>query len=69
MVVEYLLAQARTVEMQVYLGRGYALVAEHLLYGAQVGAPSSRCVAKEWRRVCGDMVLAMLKRLRQDVLL
>lgn len=38
MVVEYLLAQARTVEMQVYLGRGYALVAEHLLYGPEVGS-------------------------------
>ena len=68
MVVEYLLAQARTVEMQVYLGRGYALVAEHLLYGAQVGP---------FEQVCGEGVaqgvrrygLGYLRRLRQDVLL
>ena len=28
-------------------------MAEHLLYGTEVGAPSSRCVANECRRVCG----------------
>ncbi len=54
MVVEYLLAQARTVEMQVYLGRGYALVAEHLLYGAQVGAP--------FEQVCGEGVAQGVRR-------
>ena len=38
MVQQDFLAQAGVVEMQVNLGGGYALVAQHLLYGAQVGA-------------------------------
>lgn len=39
MMRQYLAAQHRAVDMQVYLGRGYALMTEHLLDGAQVGSP------------------------------
>ena len=35
----YFFAQACVVDVQVYFGGGYALVAEHLLDGAEVGAP------------------------------
>ncbi len=39
MMRENLLPQTRAVDMEVDFGCGYGFVAEHLLYGAQVGAP------------------------------
>ena len=37
MAIKDVVAQMRRVEMDVDFGGGYALVAEHLLYGAQIG--------------------------------
>ena len=39
MVLQYLFAQAGGIQVDIDLGCGDALMAEHLLYGAQVGAP------------------------------
>ena len=38
MAAEYLVPESRRVDVQVNLGRGDGLVAEHHLYGAQIGA-------------------------------
>ena len=38
-VLQYLFAQASGIQVDIDLGCGDALVAEHLLNGAQVGAP------------------------------
>lgn len=59
MVEEDLGAEQGGVEVEVDFGGGDGFVAEHLLDGAEVGAPSRRWVAKLWRRVCGEMVLRM----------
>lgn len=59
MMVQDFLAQRVRVYVGVNFGCAYALVSEHALYGAQVGSPSSRAVAKLWRSVCGLMVFCM----------
>jgi hypothetical protein len=38
MMLKNLLTQMCAVKMQIYLGCGYALMPQHLLYGSQVGA-------------------------------
>jgi len=42
-------------QMCVHLSRRQVRVPEHLLQRAQSQPPASRCVAKEWRSVCGLM--------------
>ncbi len=51
--------QERRVDVEINLGGGNALMAEHLLDGSQIGAPSSRCDANEWRSVWGDIFLSI----------
>ena len=41
--------------MGIDLGGADVGMAQQKLHGPQVSPPSSRWVAKEWRKVCGDM--------------
>ena len=46
MVIEDFAAQRRTVDVHIHLGGGYRLMAQHLLYGAQIGTALKQMCSK-----------------------
>ena len=57
--LKHLLAQEAPVEMGVELGGGYAFVAQHALYGTQVGTAFKQMGGKGVAQGGGEMCLVM----------
>ena len=58
MMLEDSLTQTLIAQMRIYLCGAHMLVAQHHLYGTQVGATLQQ-FAKVCRKVCGEMVFSM----------